>query len=248
MKFTYLDLIDPSISFVPIMATNWFPHQENAFYSLFTHDETEKCSIPGYEGNRCIIELEMAKRLSLIQGKLAPQGLSLRVYDAYRPQKAVDFFTNWTQIDDTPTAKSKHYPRTEKRDFHALSYLSQTSSHALGTAVDVTIISKTPQNRERPSEFLGIWDPESLDVGNVGYLAFDERSWHSYPYITSEQRENRSLLYSLMKDHEFEYLEEEFWHYYFCPDRNKKAYFNFDIRDDYTTNKDLIIERIYGFD
>lgn len=243
MKFTYLDLIDPSISFVPIMATNWFPHQENGHYSLFTHNETEKCSIPGYEGKRCIIDIDMAKRLSLIQKKLAPLGLSLRVYDAYRPQKTVDFFTNWTQTPDTPIAKEKHYPRAEKRDFHALSYLSQTSSHTLGTAVDVTIISKTPQKRECPPEFLGIWDPESFDVGNVGYLAFDERSWHSYPYITPEQKENRKLLYNLMAEHEFEYLEEEFWHYYFDRDRNKENYFNFDIRDDYAVNADLTIER-----
>ena len=243
MKFTYLDLIDPSISFVPIMATNWFPHQENDFYSLFTHNETEKCPIPGYEGNRCIIEIEMAKRLSLIQKKLAAKGLALRVYDAYRPQKAVNFFTNWTQTSDTPIAKDRHYPRADKQDFHALSYLSKTSSHTLGTAVDVTIISKKPQNRERPSEFLGIWDPESFDVGNVGYLAFDEGSWHSYPYVTPEQRENRNLLYNIMTEHEFEYLEEEFWHYYFSRHRNKDNYFNFDIRDDYTVTEDLIIER-----
>src|SRR5437870_2520410 len=97
MKFTYLDLIDPTISFVPIMVTNWFEHENGSFYSIFTHDENKQFKIPGYEGQRCIIEIEMAKQLSTIQQKLAPQGLSLRVYDAYRPQKAVSFFTKWSQ-------------------------------------------------------------------------------------------------------------------------------------------------------
>ncbi len=46
-----------------------------------------------------------------------------------------------------------------------------------------------------------------------------------------------------MAEHEFEYLEEEFWHYYFDRDRNKENYFNFDIRDDYAVNADLTIER-----
>src|ERR1700722_8863784 len=102
MKFTYLDLIDPTISFIPIMATNWFEYKENQFYSIFTENENKQFKIPGYNGKRCIIEFEMAKRLSTIQQKLAPKGLSLRVYDAYRPQKTVDFFTQWTQQGDTP--------------------------------------------------------------------------------------------------------------------------------------------------
>lgn len=242
MKFTYLDLIDSTISFVPIMATNWFSARDNTFYSLFTLNETKPFSIPGYHGKRCIIEIEMAKKLSLVQKKLLPQGLSLRVYDAYRPQKTVDFFTQWTHLPDTPLAKSWHYPRVDKKDFHTLSYLSQTSSHTLGTAVDVTIISNTPQNRERPFDFLGLWDPDSIDVGSVGYLAFDERSWHSFKNLTPEQKANRTLLYNLMLEHDFEYLEEEFWHYYFERSRNREQYFDFDIRDDYEIMGDLTLE------
>lgn len=242
MKFTYLDLIDPTISFVPIMATNWFEYKGN-FYSIFTDDETKKFKIPGYNGNRCIIEIEMAKRLSTIQKKLVPKGLSLRVYDAYRSQKAVNFFTEWTQLPDTPLVKKLHYPRAEKKDFHALSYLSQTSSHTLGTAVDVTIIhrDKRLHRKERNENFLGLWDAESLDVGNVGYLALDECSSHSFEGVTKEQKENRKFLYDVMIDHEFEFLETEFWHYYFAPHRNKDIFFDFDVRNDYFTCEDSII-------
>lgn len=244
MKFTYLDLIDSSISFLPIMATNWFESKKNHFYSLFSDDESKMCHIPGYNGRRCIIEVEMGKRLGDIQKILSPQGLSLRVYDAYRPQKAVNFFTEWTQLPDTPIVKKIHYPNVDKKDFHSLSYLSQTSSHTLGTAVDVTIIQKDLHRKEKPEKFLGLWDPQSLDMGSVGYLAFDEVSWHSFGDLTKEQKENRSLLYDLMIDHGFEYLETEFWHYYFEPNRNKAVFFDFDIIDNYPLSKDLVLERV----
>ncbi|MBA3813617.1 MAG: D-alanyl-D-alanine carboxypeptidase family protein [Alphaproteobacteria bacterium] len=244
MEFTYLDLIDPTISFVPIMATNWFKYKENHFYSIFTDNENKKFQIPGYHGNRCIIEFEMAKRLATIQKKLTPQGLSLRIYDAYRPQQAVNFFTEWTQLPDTPLAKELHYPRAEKKDFHALSYLSQTSSHTLGTAVDVTLIhlDKCVHLKDKNKNFLGLWDPEALDVGNVGYLAFDERSGHSFDELTKEQKENRKLLYDVMIDHEFKPLAEEFWHYYFAPHRNKDMFFDFDVRDNYLTIANLTLD------
>lgn len=243
MKFTYLDLIDPTISFVPIMATNWFEHEKDSFYSIFTYDEAKKFNIPGYNGSRCIIEIEMAKQLSMIQNKLTPQGLSLRVYDAYRPQKAVNFFTEWSQLPETPIVKQRHHPRAEKKDFHELSYLSQTSSHTLGTAVDVTIIyNKELFRKDKEQHLLGLWDPQSLDMGNVGYLAFDERSWHAFDKLTVTQKENRKLLHDMMIGHEFELLETEFWHYYFSPHRNKETFFNFDIRDDYKILPDLTLD------
>lgn len=244
IQFTYLDFIDPSISFLPVMATNWFRHKDNNFYSIFTPDEKKEFQIPGYDGKRCIIEVEMAKRLSLIQKKLIPKGLSLRVYDAYRPQKAVNFFTQWAQLPDTPIVKESHYPRVTKKDFHALSYLSETSSHTLGTAVDVTIIGKNKNfhRTEKNEGFLGLWDPQSLNMGNVGYLAFDEQSWHSFKDLTQEQKENRKLLYNLMIDHEFDYLPQEFWHYYFAPYRNKELFFDFDIKDDYQIKANLSLE------
>lgn len=246
IHFTYLDLIDPTISFVPVMATNWFKRQ-GISYSLFTEDETKRYPIPGYEGKRCILDIDMARALSQIQKQLMPQGLSLRIYDAYRPQQAVDFFTTWTEMPDTPLAKANHYPALEKKDFHDLSYLSRTSSHTLGTAVDVTIIRSHPNPsypKENPS-LLGMWDPESLDMGPVGYLAFDERSWHDFKDVTPTQKANRTLLKTLMLDHGFDPLATEFWHYYFAPHRNPNAFFAFPIRDTYPVGADKIIQRDY---
>lgn len=242
MKFTYLDLIAPDIQFHPVMATNWFETNDTIPYSFFSTDETKPFIIPGYHGKRCIIEIEMAKALSTIQKKLTPLGLSLKVYDAYRPQKTVDFFTQWTEYPDEPVGKRTHYPNVSKRDFHELSYLSRTSSHTLGTAVDVTIMRKQNTSPcKRTNDFLGLWDEESIDMG-VGYLCFDEKSWHAYQELTSEQLSNRTLLKNIMLEHNFIPLDTEFWHYYFNPSKNKEKYFDFDIVDNYPIFSDLSLD------
>jgi len=231
MDFTYLDLVDPSILFQPVMAQNWVQRDEGA-YSIFSMEEHHPTPLPGYLGQRCIIEKDMAVALAAIQKQLKPLDLSLKVYDAYRPQKTVDFFMEWMKTPDTPMAKKYHYPQEPKALFHELSYLSRTSSHTLGTAVDLTLASLTPQPRSRPQDFLGIWDPESLDMG-VGYLAFDKRSSHAYEDLTEAQKKNRTLLRQLMVGHGFEELDTEFWHYYYGRSRNKDHFYDMDIRDDY---------------
>jgi zinc D-Ala-D-Ala dipeptidase len=231
MKFTYLDAVDSTIRFDPVMARNWYQRDEGG-YSLFSKEESQPFTIPGYYGKRCVIDEEMALALCKIQSELLPQGLSLKVYDAYRPQKCVTFFTQWSKMADTPLAKKYHYPHVEKKDFHELSYLSQTSSHTLGTAVDLTIVHLDPAKHRRscPADFLGYFDPESLDMG-VGYLCFDELSWPGYQNFAEEIVQNRMLLRKLMLDQGFVPLDTEFWHYYFKTERNRSHYFDFDIQD-----------------
>lgn len=241
ISFTYLDLVDSTILFQPVMNSNWTMRpKEKTGYGIFTENEAYSFTLPGYAGERCILDLEMAETLSQIQAILRPQGFSLKVYDTYRPQKTVDYFIEWMESPDTPKVKQFHYPNTEKADFHELSYLSRTSSHTLGTAIDLTICPLTPQNRTMPKDFLGIWDPESLDMG-VGYLAFDEKSSQEYPHLTSAQQANRALLRDLMLSHGFEDLDTEFWHYYFKRERNRHLFYDFDVRDDYPTDKHGVI-------
>lgn len=239
IQFTYLDLIDDTIMFDPIFFRNWV-ERSDLHYSLFTLDESKHQAVPGYEGQRCIIDKEMAEALSSVQAKLLRKGLCLKVYDSYRPQQAVDFFAKWTEQPDTPLSKLYHFPNVNKRDLDPLSYLSRTSSHAKGTAVDVTICPIVKSDNQMPESFLGIWDAESLDMG-VGYLCFDEKSWHDYPYLSDEQKGNRKLLLKSMVEEGFVPLDTEFWHYYYKRDRAPFTPFSFPIKDDYVVNEDKLI-------
>jgi zinc D-Ala-D-Ala dipeptidase len=174
----------------------------------------------------------MAQALSKIQKELLARDLCLKVYDAYRPQRAVDFFIQWMEAADTPCSKRYHYPKVSKSDLNNLSYLSHRSSHSLGTGVDVTIVPLCGNKKELtcPDNFLGYFDPESLDMG-VGYLAFDASSGSGYKKLLENQQKNRELLARVMIMNGFEPLETEFWHYYYKRDRNLDTYFNFSIQD-----------------
>ena len=241
LQFTYLDCIDSSIMFEPIMYKNRI-EREGSLYSFFVSNETIATRIPGYEGKRCIVEVELARALSRIQRRLVPLGLSLKVYDAYRPQQAVDYFTKWTLEPDTPLAKKFHYPSVQKKDLHELSYLSRTSSHTKGTAVDLTLCKIGENQENMPNEFLGIWDPESLDMG-TGYLCFDKRAHVGYPDLAKEQLLHRELLQSVMTEEGFVPLDTEIWHFYYKPERNPDHYYDFPIRDDYPVLEGKILLR-----
>src|SRR5947209_6502950 len=48
--------------------------------------------VPGYQAGECILLREAAEALKLVQRDLRPSGLSLKVYDCYRPVRAVKAF------------------------------------------------------------------------------------------------------------------------------------------------------------
>src|SRR5690606_13202883 len=61
----------------------------------FSNDNFIGNRIPGYEVERLISTAEAALALSAVQQDLAYSGLALKVFDAYRPQRAVDYFIRW---------------------------------------------------------------------------------------------------------------------------------------------------------
>lgn len=257
IRFTYLDTIDSSILYDPVLSrgtvrsglfeivedashTSGASEKKDLTYSLFSSDVDR---LPGYNGERCIVDVEIALRLAEAQKELIPQGYSLKVFDAYRPQKAVDYLSVWKEEPEDPTFKKFHHPSVSKTDFGKLSYVASRSSHTRGVAVDLTIVS-LDQLREptRPEGFLGLWDPREIDMGNVGFLAFNERSGHNYTeHLEKDQRRNRKLLLELMWSKGFRKLRSEFWHYFLDMERNTALFYDFDIKDDYELDEDGII-------
>lgn len=173
--------------------------------------------IDGYEAERCYITAEAARALARVQHELSHVGLSLKVFDAYRPQRAVDHFVRWAgDLDDTKM-KARYYPDVEKAHLFRDGYIAARSGHSRGSTVDLTIVS------------MDSGEPEPLDMGTP-WDYFGPHSWPLSREVTPQQRANRMLLQSLMIKHGFRPLAEEWWHFTLEDEPYPKTYFDFVVR------------------
>lgn len=171
--------------------------------------------VKGYEANKVFISREAASALVQIQKELNAQGLGIKVFDAYRPQQAVNNFKEWAlDIADT-AAKKEFYPDVDKRNLFKLGYIAEKSGHSRGSTIDLTIIN--------------LKDKKELDMG-TGFDYFGEPSHHDYSNLSPQQKANRKLLKDIMEKHGFKSIEEEWWHYTLKNEPFKDQYFDFMVR------------------
>ena len=172
--------------------------------------------IHGYQANRVILTKSAASALRVVQEELSIFGLSILVFDAYRPQQAVDDFVTWSKdLSDTKT-KSTYYPRVSKEILFAQGYIAERSGHSRGSTVDLTIVSK-----KAPFE--------PLDMG-TGFDFFGPESWPNYAGISTQQRANRLLLQNIMVKHGFNPYPQEWWHFTLKNEPFPSTYFNFPVQ------------------
>jgi len=170
--------------------------------------------IPGYYANKAFLTREAADALLLAQRDFIKQGYRLKIYDAYRPQTAVDYFSAWAaDLEDTQN-KSQYYPNISKSQLFADGYIAAKSGHSRGSAVDLTLLEIESGNE--------------LDMGSP-WDFFDPISWVENNQITDHQRANRKLLASVMIIHGFKPLKEEWWHFSFIEEPFPETYFDFPI-------------------
>lgn len=164
--------------------------------------------VVGYEQNAHVALLtpKAAHALIAVENDLTAQGFTLFIYDAYRPQRAVQFFKHWS---NAPVAsayelerKKIHYPHLDKNKLFDAGYISETSQHLYGHTVDVVLA-----------------DLETLDPVDLGCVFdyLDPLAHHRVtpPQITNTAYENRQILRRTMERHGFIAYEKEFWHYSF---------------------------------
>lgn len=169
--------------------------------------------IIGYVTNRAVLTTQAAKALSRVQADLKPFGLELLLYDAYRPQRAVDDFVAWAKdIADTRT-KAEFYPQVAKDNLFSEGYIAERSGHSRGSTVDLTIIWSTSP-------------PKALNMGTK-FDFFGLESWPKYGGASAEQRANRLLLRLLMLRYGFKPYEMEWWHFTLENEPFPDTYFNF---------------------
>lgn len=171
--------------------------------------------IKGYDREKLYASKEAAFALLQAQNELIKEGLGFKVFDAYRPQRAVDHFQTWAKdVADTLT-KAEFYPDVDKRDLFKLGYIAAKSGHSRGSTIDLTIIN--------------LKSKEELDMGS-NFDFFGEISHHNYPNISTQQKANRKKLKNIMEKHGFKAIDEEWWHYTLKNEPFKGKYFDFPIQ------------------
>lgn len=193
--------------------------------------------VNGYKAEKCYITKAAADSLFKVQEELKKFGFSLKIYDAYRPQRAVNDFVNWARdLSDTIT-KKEFYPTIDKSRLFVDGYIAEKSGHSRGSTVDLTIV---PLHLDEKVEFdinkqcecykplSERFDDYSLDMG-TNFDCFHSLSHTFNQDITPQQKANRMLLFSLMQKHGFKNLPEEWWHFTLIEEPFPDTYFDFVI-------------------
>ena len=177
--------------------------------------------LPGYAAGECMLRRPVALALKAVQGELAARALSLKVYDCYRPTRAVAAMARWSRGAGGPDT-SRFFPAAERSQLFALGYISGYSAHSRGVAVDLTIV---PRNAVPPTTAPARSGPctapqaqrapdDSLDMG-TGFDCFDTKSHTRDATIVPAQAANRALLLAVMRRHGFTNYKREWWHFSF---------------------------------
>jgi len=176
--------------------------------------------LPGYAAPECVLRRDMAQALARVQADLAASGLSLKVYDCYRPTRAVAAMARWAG-DTSDESTRRFYPKLDKRNLFALGYIAAHSAHSTGTAVDLTLVKRgTTAAPFDPRAHYGACTgsattrapDDSIDMG-TGFDCFDPKSFTANVAINAEQRHGRDLLLAAMRKHGFRNYFREWWHF-----------------------------------
>ncbi len=171
--------------------------------------------IDGYEQPCALVTKEAAAALKAASDDCVTRGYRLKIYDAYRPQRAVSHFMRWAQDTKDTRMKYAFYPNLDKSVLFAQGYIAERSGHSRGSTVDLTLFDmKTGKE---------------VDMGGT-FDWFGEESHPDYNGVTKEQYANRMALREIMLSHGFKPLAEEWWHFTLANEPYPDTYFDFPVR------------------
>jgi D-alanyl-D-alanine dipeptidase len=171
--------------------------------------------IDGYEASRCLLTRQAASALAGVERDLAARGLGLKVYDCYRPVRAVARFLRWARNPSDLKTKPEFYPAMDKRNLFAEGYIASRSGHSRGSTIDLTVVR--------------LADGRELDMGGP-FDFFGPLSWRSYRGLSEEAQRNRSLLAAAMRRAGFRPYDREWWHFTLRGEPYPNTYFDFPVK------------------
>ncbi len=187
---------------------------EIRYYSTYNFVGTR---IDGYLQPTALLTRQAADSLRAVSDELLAKGYRLKIYDAYRPQRAVDHFVRWAADVSDTLMKPYFYPDLDKSVLFEQEYIMEKSGHTRGSTVDLTLFDMATE--------------KEVDMGGT----FDWFGIESHPdytaTITPEQFANRMILREAMVRHGFKTLESEWWHFTLANEPYPDTYFTFPVRD-----------------
>ena len=189
--------------------------QEIRYYSTynFVGDRIE-----GYEEPCAILTKQAARALKSVSNEAIVRGYRLKIFDAYRPARAVRHFVLWGIEDLDLRMKPYFYPELEKQELFSRGYIAARSSHSRGSTVDLTLLE--------------MQTGKEVDMGSPFDL-FSEISHPDYTGITEEQFRNRMILKELMGRNGFVPIDCEWWHFTLAEEPYPDTYFDFPVSSEY---------------
>ena len=171
--------------------------------------------VDGYEEPVALMTREAAYALKKVSDEAISKGYRLKIFDAYRPQCAVDHFVRWADKVRELAMKDYFYPGIDKKHLFEEGFVALKSGHSRGSTVDLTLLDMATQ--------------KDLDVGGT-FDYFGSLSWaENTENITQEQASNRKMLRELMISHGFHPLAEEWWHFTLDNEPYPDTYFTFPV-------------------
>jgi D-alanyl-D-alanine dipeptidase len=179
-----------------------------------TWDNFTGTPVAGYEVNRVVGSDALADALHVAKTRAAAIGFGLLLWDAYRPQRAVDRFLEWSGQPEDGRTKQRFYPNIDRPEMFTSGYVAPKSGHSRGSAVDLTLYR--------------------LDTGDLvamggGHDFMDERSHHGARGVSAVEARNRRTLCEVMEQSGFVRYDHEWWHYALRDEPYPDTYFDFPI-------------------
>lgn len=170
--------------------------------------------IDGYEEPLALLSEETALALKNAADDFRKAGCRIKIFDAYRPQRAVAHFAAWAEDAQDVKMKQEFYPSTDKAALFDLGYIAAYSGHSRGSKVDMTLVNAQTG--------------EELDMGG-SFDFFDEVSHPYYDGVTGEQHQNRMLLRDVMLANGFDACATEWWDFTLADEPYPNTYFDFPV-------------------
>jgi zinc D-Ala-D-Ala dipeptidase len=194
--------------------------------------------IPGYDAPQCILTQQAATALAKVQAELEASELGLKVYDCYRPKRAVTAFIVWSRDSSDQSMKDEFYPRVDKAQVFALGYVAKRSGHSRGSTVDVTIVRPGSASvTYQPGDplhsciapYVHRFHDGTLNMG-TSFDCMDELS-HPDADVGDFAEAHRGILRHLMEKYGFTPVREEWWHFTLAHEPFPNSYFDFPIEN-----------------